>query len=458
MKTLLRISVLLLAGPILVASASTVARAQGIQLGSLSGLNAAQARVGTAIDILCPKLAEMRGLTAAQTDLFNRCTDMKGGFLGPPSSAVLGTALADVTSQQTTAQGTSAIETQSPQFRSIGARLAAIRLGATGVRIGGLGLDGTTAEATPLFLGAGGASADVGDGLGVFLNAMGSFGNKNGTANEAGYDYHNVGATAGADYRFMENLVAGLAFTYLRTDANITSFALGEVDSNSYGLSLYGTYYVGPFYLDLLGGFTYNSYSTTRQIVYAPDANAVPAPANSGLGQAVNRTATADPTGWQYMFNGGAGYDFHVGALTATPYARMEYLNLQVGSYAESGADGLNLRVQKQTVDSLLSVLGGRLSYALSVPFGVLVPQVHGEWRHEILNDQRSIRAQFANDPLDTVFSVPTDKPDRDYFAVGASMSAALGKGIAAFFDFETILGLRDVTNYGFTAGVRMSF
>jgi outer membrane lipase/esterase len=287
------------------------------------------------------------------------------------------------------------------------------------------------------------------------LNPIGSFGSQDATSREAGFDFHNIGVLAGADYRITDNLFAGAAFNYLRTNADISAPALGAVDSNGYGFSLYGTYYTGPLYFDLLGGFTYYNYDIARQISYGPAG-----PGSVSSVAPVNLTASANTTGWQYSFNGGTGYDFSVGPFVATPYFRVDYIHLGVAGYTESGAEaaGLNLKLKSQTVESLLTVLGGRLSYAFSTPFGVLVPQVRGEWRHENLNGQYSIQAQFTADPTNTIFSVPTDAADRNYFAVGTSLSALLAKDVSAFFDFETILGLQNVTNYGFTAGIRVSF
>jgi outer membrane lipase/esterase len=88
----------------------------------------------------------------------------------------------------------------------------------------------------------------------------------------------------------------------------------------------------------------------------------------------------------------------------------------------------------------------------------VLAPQVRAEWRHENLSGQYSLQAQFAADPTNTVFSIPTATADRDYFALGASLSALLARNVSAFLDFETVLGLQNVTNYGFTGGIRVSF
>lgn len=419
---------------------------QNIRLGTLPGLTPSQASVGTAVDVFCPQLP-VNPVNPAQQDLQQRCGQMKDGSLG----SQLADALGKVTSEQTTTQGTGSIETRTTQFRAIGPRLAALRLGTTGLSLGRLNPDSDpkTASTASLDLDqtGGGASADrnFGGPLGAFVNGVGSFGSKDSTTREVGFDFHSVGATAGVDYRFTDRLVAGLAFSYLRTDADIT-FGLGQVDSTSYGLSFYGTHYAGPAYIDVLGGFTRYDYDTTRRIVYGSGSTAV------------DRTAKGDTNGRQYAFNVGAGYEFRHQALTATPYGRVELLHLDIDGYTESGANGLDLQVKKQTVESLLMVLGGRLAYALSTPFGVLLPQVRGEWRHEALNDGRAIKAQFVNDPFNTVFSIPTDKPDRDYFAMGAGISSVFTKGVAAFLDFETLLGLQGVTNHNVTAGVRIEF
>ena len=226
------------------------------------------------------------------------------------------------------------------------------------------------------------------------MNVIGGFGSKDTTANEVGFDFHNVGVTAGADYRFIDNLAAGLAFSYLRTNADFNA-ALGDVDTNSYGISLYGTYYIGQFYVDLLGEFTWHNYDTTRRIVYAPGPDAP----SSTRALPVNRTATSDTDGQQFTINVGAGYDFRLGASTLTPYGRVEYLNLDIDGYTEQGADGLNLKIRDQDAESLVTVLGGRVAHAVSTRFAVLVPQIRGEWRHEFLNNQRSIKAQYAERP-----------------------------------------------------------
>jgi outer membrane autotransporter protein len=98
------------------------------------------------------------------------------------------------------------------------------------------------------------------------------------------------------------------------------------------------------------------------------------------------------------------------------------------------------------------------VAYAINTGFGVLSPQLAVEWRHEFLNNDRSVAAKYAVDPFNTFFLIPTDNPDRDFVALAVGMSAAFAKGVSAFFNYETIIGLRDVTSHAFVGGVRIEF
>ena len=421
----------------------------GITLGGISGLTTAQQRMGAAIDILCPQLTNPR--TADQQDLLTQCTAMKQNSFGLPlTSDGLGDVLGKVSQRQASAQGSNGVEAAPNQPR-IASRLVALRGGRPSqIILGGreFDLNGKEVRTEQRLLQnqtGGGASADRASPgrLGVFLNGNGSFGNRDSTQNEVGYSYHTGGVTAGADYRLTDNLVLGAAFNYLRTNSTFFT-ALGNADSQGYGGVLYGTYYIGGFHIDLNGGFTWNNYDITRNIVYG------------GNGIFVNRAATGSPSGQEYNGNLGAGYDFAVSGFTLTPYGRIEYLNLATESYSESGAQGLNLLVRGQRVQSLLSAAGGQVSYAWSVPFGVLSPYVRGEWRHEYMNSARAITARYVSDPTLTNIVIPSDNPSRNYADVGGGVAAQFAAGISSFISFDAILGLSNFTNYQFVGGVRL--
>lgn len=344
--------------------------------------------------------------------------------------------------------GNVALSTATVQATNIGLRLSALRGGATGMSAAGLSIN-IDGQSLPLnaaisSLGnGGGASADPSGpfgGLGIFLNGQGSFGDQRATTREPGFDFHTAGLTLGSDYRFTKNLVLGAAFGYLKTKADLDASA-GHVTTNGRSVSAYGTYHVSDkVYLDGIATYGWNTYDSTRNV---PD---------------VGESAKGNTDGNQFALSVNGGYDFNFGALTVGPSLRVNYIRVHIDGFQERGADLFNLRVESQKVESLATALGGQLSYAISMPWGVLLPLARFDWEHEYRGGSRLITGSLVADPLRTSFSVPTNNPDRNYFNLGAGLTATLKQGASAFFYYETVLGRDNVTNHSFTAGVRFAF
>jgi len=405
-------------------------------------------------------------------DLVGRCNDLVYQQNQP---------LRQVASEEVSSQGRKAVETST---KAIGTRLAALYRGASGVNIQGLGgniqeptLPGTLVAALGPFAAVSSTTTTTTTtspspfaGLGLFANGIFSFGDRDPTSNEDGFDFHTYGVIAGVDYRFSPNWVGGMAFTYLSSNSNLdnpsslvgpfsTSANAGSADTRSYGFSLYGTYYVlEQLYVDGIVSFGWNNYSLDRVIGYNLGVNP-----NGKSTAPVNQIAHADPDGHQFSFSVGAGYEFRQGAWTFGPLARLQYLKLNIDGYRETINNpnpgfGWALAVDSQDVESLTTALGGRASYAISTGVGVLLPQVRIEWEHEFKNDSRLLTAQFVNDPLLQPIPFTTDSPDRNYANLGVSLSATFRHGIAAFIDYQTVLGLANVSWNVFTLGVRGEF
>jgi outer membrane lipase/esterase len=386
--------------------------------------------------------------------------------------------LRQVASEEVATQGRNAVETST---KTIGARLAALRRGASGINIQGLGvnskeptLPGTLVAALGPFAAVSSTTPTTNtpspfNGLGLFANGNFSVGDRDPTSNEAGFDFHTYGVIAGLDYRFTPKLVLGGAFTYQSTTNDLdntmtlvrgvlTSVNGGSADTRSYGFSLYGTYYVlEQLYVDGILGFGWNDYRLDRVIRYG--LGVIP----SGETPPVNQIARTDTNGHQFSFSVGAGYDFKQGALTFGPLARLQYLKLNIDGYQEKINNtqpgfGWALALDSQDVESLTMVLGGRASYAISTGLGVLLPQVRIEWEHEFKDNSRLITARFVNDPQRQPIRFSTDSPDRDYVNIGVALSATFRGGIAAFVDYETVLALANVTRHDITLGIRGEF
>jgi uncharacterized protein YhjY with autotransporter beta-barrel domain len=400
--------------------------------------------------------------SSATRDLKRRCDD-----LAPTQQPE---ALRQVADEEVTTQGTSSVETSN---KHIGARLAALRGGVLGLSLHEFALDldgqqipGTlVASLVPYAALSSTVPANTPNAFkrfGIFANGNLSLGDKDTTPNESGYDFTTLGITAGADYRFTDNFVLGVALSYQSTDADLDNSVTtssgdpaiapdgGDIDVKSFSVSLYGTYYVtNRFYVDGIVTFGWNDYDIDRIISYS--LAGVPT---------VNQTAQGDTDSNQYAFSFGAGYEFHSGGFTFGPLGRVNYTKVDIDGYQEVIANtnpgfGWALNFDSQDVESLTTILGGEVSYAISTGLGVLLPQLRFEWEHEFMNDSRTITARFVNDPVGQPIRTSTDDPDRDFVNLGVGLAATFPGGVSAFVNYETVLALDDVTRHNITLGVR---
>ena len=337
------------------------------------------------------------------------------------------------------------------QLHNIGLRLLSLRRGGATLSTGGLAMtiDGEPAPAgvaaSHLFsLPRGtGASADASPlgNLGVFANGLGTFGDQRSSRNEPGFDFHTAGVTAGADYRVLPQLVLGLALGFGSTRNDFDGGA-GDVTSKGISISGYAGYTLGGFHADAIFTYGWIDYDTERRIASA--AGPV--------------TAKGSPGGDQLAVGANVGYDFSFGALTIGPTLRLTYVDVTVDGFKERGGGDFNMRLRRQDTESLTTSLGGEVSYAIGVPFGVLTPLLRFEWEHEYLAGSRLVTGTLASDPTGTVFGIRTNAPDRDYFNLGVGLTGTFRSGVSAFFYYEALLGRDRVTNHSFTAGVRLEF
>lgn len=346
---------------------------------------------------------------------------------------------------------------------NIGLHLANLRGGAPAGSLSGLsrGLSLGNTDKQGTLLGAisslaqplergGGASADSSSTqsrFGVFANGQGSFGDQNATPREPGFAFHTAGFTVGGEYRFTDRFFLGMAFGYVKTNADFDSSA-GNFTNKAYSLSAYGTYYIlEKLYVDGIVTYGWNNYDTERNV--------------PGTG-----TAKGSPSGTHLAPSLSVGYNFNVGALTFGPTGRLEYVRVDIDAYREHGADPFNLSIRSQNVESLTTAFGGQATYAISTPWGVLLPLVRSEWVHEYEGNSRQVIGSFTTDPAtpavpfvtNTVYGVQTGNPDRDYFRLGGGLSATFKAGISAFVYYEAALGSTNFTNNTFHAGVRFEF
>ncbi len=412
-------------------------------LSAVPGLNEVQRPTAVAIDTLCPQLAPLNR-TEGQDRLFTTCSAMRGLARTTPS-LVPGTMQA-AAAEEMHAQGR--VATTTVARNAIYGRLLALRAGGRGLLFSGPAPDpqGRALAAAEGVRRGGGAAADgiAAGPWGGFLNVNYNTGDRDDTSREDGFDFDDYGLTGGVDYRFSDQLAAGVALSWSRTDVDFSRDA-GDVESDNWGLTAYAAYNIGDWYVDAQLGYAWLDYETRRNIV-------LPA-----LG--INTAARGDTNGQQWSATVGAGYDLRMNRLTVTPYGRVDYLNLEVDDFTEREPNaGLGLDIGSRTTRSLQSALGARLSTEVSTGYGVFVPYAALEWNHEFKNDSRSLVAKYTHDPFNTFFVIPTENPDRNFFTLAVGVSTQMPGGLSAFAALDSVLGMEDTTAYALTVGVRGEF
>lgn len=425
-------------------------------LSGIPGLTPPQQEIARALDTLCPQLeetADTRPLSPEEQDLLEQCRALFDAGINAPQTAAEG--IAAITPDQTNAPTRLLRVLKDAQDTNLQQRLLWLRNRARG----GFSADNLTVNlngrAVPLHMIAqlfsdqangGGAGADTPDDgrLGAFISGNLNLGDRDDSSNETGFDFETAGLTAGLDYRFTDDAIFGVALGYAKTDLDFNQDR-GNLDVSGWSASVYGNYFLGEkFYLD--GTFTYSwdDYDQLRNVSYS----LLESP----------RNAVADFDGSGYSLSLGGGYEDYEGPFSYGLYGRVLYSDSEIDGYRETGAAGLDMDIHSRDVDSLRSTLGGRVGRVFSTSGGVWIPQLFLEWEHQFEDGGETLNGTFANDPSGTLFRLPTDTLEGDYFRLGLSVTGQFTHGRSAYLNYETTVGQSDSTEHNFSLGVRLEF
>lgn len=267
------------------------------------------------------------------------------------------------------------------------------------------------------------------------------FGSRDTTFSQPGFEFDNHNFVFGADYRIFDNWVAGGSFAYRHNTADFDG-GRGETVNDTYTGTIYTAYHItDAAHVEATASYGGFAYDTRRNITYNGESS----------------VAKASPEGGQYAFSWGGGYDFNIESWTIAPYARGEYMNLDIDGYSESGSP-YAVRFGKQNIESLTSTVGIQTAYAFSFPWGVLIPQLRGEWHHQFMDSGRQIETGFVNDPSGQSFIMTSDGPSRDYYTFGAEVSSVFAGGISAFLAYETLQSYTSINSNKLMLGARLEF
>ncbi|QQE12607.1 autotransporter-associated beta strand repeat-containing protein [Planctomycetota bacterium] len=279
------------------------------------------------------------------------------------------------------------------------------------------------------------------DVWGAWVNGFGTFGDFDSQESQAGFEFNTGGVTLGVDYRVLDTLAAGAFLGYSNTGITVDN-GLGTSSFNSINTGMYMTWFnEDGFYASGLFGGGVNFYENNRRIRFG----------------SVDRVAESDPTGFYLQTLATGGYEFKKGNWGIGPQLALQWVNLQIGSHSETGAEDLNLDVGAFNGNSFVTRLGFRATYEYDTSEMLFVPELVGSWEHEYL------------DPIDTVnvgmpaggesFSYTGLGTGRDSGLIGVNLIGISHKAPISFtVQYNTEFTPDDFIVSNIYAGVRISF
>jgi outer membrane autotransporter protein len=214
---------------------------------------------------------------------------------------------------------------------------------------------------------------------GWWTKGFGYFGSQGAQNALVGYDAGIYGTMIGYDAPIGPETRAGLGIGYARSTIDGNTFR-ANTDSNTYQTTAYVSHEHGPWFVQGDASFGWNDYFGTRNI-------SLP-----GFSQTTN----ANYSGQSYTGFATTGYHFFTQGVTITPLASLQYTNLNLDGYTETGGGNINLRVKSQNYDFLESGLGVKVARPFAYNEFTYVPEIHFKWLRELVNPTVSNTAAFT--------------------------------------------------------------
>jgi outer membrane autotransporter protein len=191
----------------------------------------------------------------------------------------------------------------------------------------------------------------------------------------------------------------------------------------------------------MVGG---NYYTTDRYIRY----NAPNHPTAR-----LNRTAHSHSSGIQWTNHLGLIGDLSPLSVPLQIFGNLDHFYLHNGSFNESGANSLNMRVNSKTSNALRSELGLSSSYTFKVEGGCWTPYARISWVNKTLLSSSSYRGGFRGQT--GTFSVSASSKGSNQWAPGVGVEFANVHGFSILMNTRAELSGK-MKNY--SADMRMDY
>ncbi len=294
--------------------------------------------------------------------------------------------------------------------------------------------------------------------------------NKDKTNFADAYDSQNWNAVGGADYRFSEGSILGVALSFNQWTGDFLS--RGDFQVRSTSVIGYGSISLWTrLRLDAQFSYGRSEHERTRFAQFSRGPAGV---VTSGLVSADYDTrdlATALSAAYEFGSD-----DFKIEPRVGLAFSESAYESYQETGKFEAGTGnpdsltgrpssfgpntptGLELAADRDRITSLQSVAGLTLKWTLR-PKGIrLSPYTSLSWHHEFKNDAPNVNVRFRQDNRANPqrFSYSNETPDRDFMFFGAGVTVAIGKRVEPYVAVRVLLGHKYFDSAAVSLGVRV--
>lgn len=230
----------------------------------------------------------------------------------------------------------------------------------------------------------------------------------------AGYTASVGGASLGFDTKANEDMVIGLALSYLNTNVKHKDFKSGDKTKvDSLMLSIYG-----------LQQITDNWY--THGIVTV-GTNKVKTKETRRTGATATELATGNYRAMSFSGELMLGYNSYMKQASFTPMAGVRVTKVNSAGYTETGTTNQNLIVSRKELNRVELVAGARFYGSGSALNGLnVVPEIHGFVNHDVIGKKQKSDVRLAS--IEDYLRTKGGKPAKTLFNAGLSLNTSYNK------------------------------
>jgi uncharacterized protein with beta-barrel porin domain len=293
-----------------------------------------------------------------------------------------------------------------------------------------------------------GGLAGSGGKIGSFIVGTARYGRYDAAVDRARVDYTGAGVMAGIDLRVADAVLVGVTGGY--DNAQVKFGASQDSEIKNYFGGAYGTFALGPAYVDLFGSYGKADYDLRRSVNFGSDAT------TGGFSTALDFAGRTHSK--TYLGGGTLGASLKVGGLVLEPFAGARYARVKIDGFNDGGGIG-GLTLPNVRYESILGNFGAKLGAEIPIGDVVVRPEVRGAYRHEFRKDgQNGFNFGFGGTGGTSALPFTPTPLRRSYYAAGAGFTVSSDHTpISLVVDYNGEYS-RDRMINGITGGLRLVF